>query len=294
MPLASIDVFNPKIGYDKGMGFNPNWNYQSPVAAGANYQTARPRFGAWSGREVGDAGYSFALNFVDRPIAQVNYIRTWYAQFQRGFFTLVDYDNFKREHVGRFTAPPKVTPAANMRYNISVPFEEIPGCPMRNYPANWQEWSHELAVADDWLNPIVNTSSIYAGAWVLQQTPQAIAQGESTSKPISYELFNVTPSLGDFAQMEYSGWGFRMTLRLSSGGLGNCEMYLDGVPLLASINLVNGATTAGSSTIVPFCTTDGVSELTVQVNNLPLGRHRVKIQSLGVGSLLFPSMQVIH
>lgn len=120
--MAAIDVFNPNTGWNRNLGFNPNWNYQSPVQKGNNVLTARPRFGPWSSRSVGDAGYAWQLTFVDWPIEQVNYIRRFYEEFQSGFFTLIDYDNSSREHVGRFTAPPQVTPAGHLRYGISVVF----------------------------------------------------------------------------------------------------------------------------------------------------------------------------
>lgn len=283
------------------MGFNPNWNYQSPVTGGANYQTARPRFGPWSTRSTGDAGYSFNLTFTDRPIEQVNYIRSWYEKFQRGFFTMIDWDNKKREHVGRFTAPPKVTPTANLRYNIAVTFEEIPGCPMRNYPSNWQEWSHELQVADDWLNPTVNTSSTVAGAWALQQSPQAAQEGLSTSIPRGYELLNATPTNGDFAQMEYGGWGFRMTFHYATT-LGGCEVYLDGLQI-AYIDLSGqGGTANGSGPIVPVINLES-GQLVLTATNVPLGRHRVKVLALaqpgtysanGATGVIFPAIEVMH
>jgi hypothetical protein len=297
--LASKDVFNPYIGYQQVLGFNPNWNYQSPVTGGANDQIARPRFGAWSSREVGDAGYAFDLTFVDRPIEQVNYIRNWYSQFKRGFFTIIDWDNKKREHVGRFTAPPKVTPTANLRYNVTVTFEEIPACPMRNYPANWEEWSHWLQVADDWLNPEVNFSSSVANAWALQQSPLAIAEGVPSSVPRGMELFNETPASDDFAQMEYAGWGFRMNFRLGTA-LGQCALYIDGVAIL-TIDLYNGDGGLFSGAPLAPVWTFVNGSLVVMETSMPLGRHRVKVVALGTKnasstgtSVLFPAMQVIY
>jgi hypothetical protein len=298
--MANTDILNPNIGYSTVLGFNPNWNYGGPRKPGANYSTVRPRFGRWQTRSVGDSGYSFDMVFVDRPIQQVWYVKRFYEQFQNGFFTIIDYDNQSRQHVGRFTSYADDTHTANLKYTIRVTFEESPGAPMLEYPSNFANEGCMIYTVDDWISTqgVPNMRVATSGAtWVLQQTPAAVLTGALATDPSSYEVFEAVTNVNDLAQMEYQGWGFMMTLRLAPY-LGLCNLYVDGVLMLGNIDLSTGAILAPEPGI-----NYSVDELGLQLTmaQLPLGRHRVMLVACGTqnanatgNGLIFPALQVMH
>ena len=297
--MANTDIFNNYIGYHAPLGFNPNWNYGSPRKTAANYGTQRPRFGPWSTRAVSGAGYSFDLTFVDRPIQQVHYIRNFYEQFQSGFFTLIDYDNGAREHVGRFTTYSDDTQTANMKYTIKVAFEEIPNCPMRNYPGDWINSAHWINVLDDFGNQRVSTYTTGVAQWAIL-TPGPVSLGSPSQVARGQQMFLNVPKVGDFAQVEYIGWGFRMIFP-QAANLGICSLFVDNIPLLTSLDLSSSAYVRNNNaTVVPILEADNGS-LLIQATNLPLGRHRVKLVAAATmggesnsSGVIFPSIQVMH
>ncbi|HEY4358279.1 MAG TPA: hypothetical protein VGN16_21210 [Acidobacteriaceae bacterium] len=303
--MSKFDVFNPQRGHDAKLGFNANWNYGSPRKSPANYQTQRPRFGRWSTAAVGDAGYIFALTFTDRPIEFVRYAKRFYEQFQRGYFTLIDHDNGGREHVGRFTNYADDTQTANGKYTATATFEDIPGCSMRKYPNDWANSSHLIDVIDDDGNALVGTDG---GAWVFQPNPLSTSGTISLSDtsailatvtpvPSNHQLFLPSSDSDNFAQMEYIGWGFRMTLPVAPF-LSFCNIVVDGVAVVSGLDLY-----AGTASATPGAKVSGGAGLPVTIlkEDLPLGRHRVKVQGTGeinssaTGSgLVFPAIRVMH
>jgi hypothetical protein len=288
--LANTDIFNPTTGYDEALGFNTNWNYGSPRKTAANYSTTRPRYGKWATRSTGSAGYSFDLTFVDRPLAQVHYIRTFYEKFQTGFFTLIDHDNGDRNHVGRFTSYPQDVETANNKYTITVTFEDMPTAPMTSYPLNFGVESHDLYVVDDWLNPLVATSDM---SWLVQPAPTL------TGVPAAYEAYRPVAVAGNFAQMEYIGWSFQQNVRLAAN-LGICDVYIDGQSALLGLDLSNGSFASVGATPYSVGTSVEVSAVVI-LALLPLGRHRVKFVATGTKNvastdtgIIFAALQVIH
>lgn len=271
MPLANTDIFNPVTGFSEALGFNPNWNYGGPRKMGNVYQAARPQYGSWIERTVSDAGYSFDLVFVDRPIEQVRYIQQFYRQFKRGFFTLIDYDNESREHVGRFTAYQDDTHTANLKYTIRVTFEEIPGCPMRNYPADFGAWGCPMNVCDDWLRPNVSTSG---APWVMNNPTNPGADD-----PPQIEMYAPGAANGNWAQIEYVGWGFTMSFRLSAA-LGIVNLLIDDNQVLNNLDLSNGTYALGGSGLGSAITVTGTA-LTITQTQVQLGRHRLKVVATG-------------
>jgi hypothetical protein len=302
--LANTDVLNPNTGWSDGLGFNPNWSYGSPSAPGNNYTTVKPRFGAWNTRTTGDAGYTYKLTFVG-PIELMRYLQTFYRQFSRGFFTLIDYDDDSREHVGRFTSYSDNTQNRNSVYTANVVFEDIPGCPMRNYPADFTKWGYPIYVVDDWINTLVGTQG---AAWVAQQTPVAVTAAISTSDPSSYEMYDPGAVAGDFACIEYVGWGFSIPFR-SGTNLGLCNLFVDGVEVATGIDLYAMAvgSTFGTVTVslpgTPITVgghTFTHTSLILQIAQMSLGTHRVKIVATGTANagssstgIIFPPIQVI-
>ncbi len=308
--MAEFVIFNPNTGYNAALGFNPNWNYGGPRKPGSNYTTVRPRFGRWQTRSVGDAGYRFDMVFVDRPIQQVWYIKRFYEQFQTGFFTVVDYDNEGRQHVGRFTAYADDTHTANLKFTIRVTFEEIPGCPMQNYPSNWFHESHMIYPVDGWIttqgtpNLLVATSG---AGWTARQAPVVEYPGAlptpvpPVNDPSTYQAYAPATNAGDFAQMEYTGWGWRMLWTGSGPGSALFNIFFDGVEVVSGV-LASGTT---QTQILDPRFVESAAPVTFGVfwtmQDVPLGRHRVKFVSTGTQSIyqsgtamFFPALQVMH
>jgi hypothetical protein len=296
--LANTDIFNPVIRWSEALGFNPNWSYRSPRRTAANYAFSKAAFGRRQTRAIGNDGYSFDLTFVDRPIAQVLYIRRFYEQFQNGFFTLIDYDNDDRNHVGNFTAYQDDTETANNKYTIRVTFTEMPGALALTGPSDWANSSRYIHVVDDWMKWMVATQG---AAWLLQQTPAAVAVGAPQSDPSTYEMFEAAPAAGDFAQVEYIGWGFSLPLR-QAATLGIVNVFLDGKEIVAGLDLSTYAYTSVKTTpdnaVVNLLAGSGVT--TIQTTGVSLGRHRLKIVATGTknaaataAGILFPVVQVI-
>lgn len=300
--MANTDIFNVNTGFDATLGFNSNWNYGSATSVGSNYQAQRPQYGSYIERAVSDAGYAFDMVFVDRPIEQVRYIERFFHQFKRGFFTVIDHDNAAREHVGRFTkfSAPRMQ-NANLKYTIRATFEEIPGCPMRNYPSDFSKWGHPLNVFDD---NLVATAALSDAIWVGRQTAVAQAAGVSVNDLSSYELYHQTAGAGVFAQTEWIGWGFSCALSLAAN-LGICQLYLDGSLFIDGLDLSTGlfansyAPYGLQTNVSPAGTANPV--LALNCPNLPLGRHRLKVLALGTKNasatdtgIVFPSLEVMH
>jgi hypothetical protein len=302
--LASTDIFNPTPGVSEALGFTPNWSYGGARKTSPNDQTQRPSWGQWFSRSTGVGGYAFDLVFEGRPIEQVRYIHRFYQQFKRGFFTLIDWDNGQREHVGRFTAYSDDTQTANLKYTIRVLFEEIPNVPMRNYPSNWAADAWPLYVLDDSLYQQVAVQSTFVNAWGAQQTPLAIAAGKSAQDPTSYELYNATPAAGDSATVEYVGWGFQMTMRLAVI-FGVCNILVDGVQIVTGLDLSSGvAATVSTAPPSPYGTapvlTPSLGAVLISVPTLSLGRHQVTVVATGAqgmgasgSSVMFPALEVM-
>jgi hypothetical protein len=302
--MAAIDVLNPNRGFDEALGFNANWNYGSGRKANQNLQIQRPRLGPWNSRITANYGYTFPLTFVDRPIEQVLYLNDFYEKFGVDGFTLVDFDNGGRHHVGCFTMPPQETHGANNKYNISVTFEDLPGSAMLRYPGRFDKAGHWLYVVDSKLNP---RAAVTSGTWVKQQIPGTpvdsnttidgvIYSQASTLDPSTYEMLCVTP-LTDEIQTSYVGWGFRMTFRLANT-FGRINIFLDQVLVVDSLDLSNGLafSATGPTIVVP-----GDGTVVVTFIDVPLDQHRIKVNGAGeaglIGggvSLLFPALEYIY
>jgi len=292
--LAETDILNPVKGWSDALGCNPNWSYGWIRKTASNKKMAQPRLGRRYSRELMNAGYSANLNFIEQPYAQVLRLKQFYEQFQNGYFTLINWDGCGRHHVGNFTTEPNEVETANGKWTIQgLLFEEAPEARMLEYPNDWVKSSHYVYALDDYLDPLVANSSFVANAWAAVQTP-ALA-GMSLNAPISYETLNAAPTAGDFAQVQYVGWGFRLTFRIGTG-LGQLAVYLDG-NLLITIDQSNG-TRVGSGALTPGLTLAAGVLTAVQV---PLDAHRVKMVALAVAgavgagtAVAMPALQVMH
>ncbi|QHN04431.1 hypothetical protein FTO74_14440 [Granulicella sp. WH15] len=290
--MAETDIFNP-LDWQTSLDFNPNPAYMSELEPGSNSQILRPRLGGWFSRDLTNTGHSFSLQWNNLPLSIVQRIKQFYHSYKDGYFTLIDIDGGGRHYVGRFTNVPKSVQTANGKYSIQgLTFEEYPTARMVQYPSDFDNDGHSLYVADDNLRPRV---ALMQGAWAIQISPTAPA-GSTASMPSALEAYDAAPVAGtDWAQMGYVGWGFSMTFRLGAT-LGVIDLYLDNVLLVSGLNLSSGAVTqlnapAGTSP-------NGSTSLTVEVIDVPLDSHRIKIMAnaaSGAGKgILFPPVTYIY
>lgn len=299
--MAETDILNPVRGHWDVLGDNPNWSYGWTRRSSQNGVLARTRLGSWYTRETLNAGYVFDVNFVDRPWATVLRLKQFHENFANGYFTLIDWDGGGRHHVGRFTSPPNGVETANGKYTVQgVVFEEIPRCRMLQYPSDFVASSHTIYAVDDFLKPRVATQGV---GWVAGLVP-AMAGIANAQTPAAYELSSAAPAAGDFAQVEYVGWGFQMSFR-TSPTLGLCDIYVDGVLWLQAFDLSTGlAATVNSSLGGVIGNTFSASPFIngfVSKIDLPLDKHRVKVvarNAPGAASIangvIFPPIQAIH
>ena len=304
--MAETDILNPANWQLGGFVFNPNPSYGFSRKPTNNRLLQRPRLGPWITRDVGNGGHIFPLSWVNTDITTAMRVVRFYHDFKSGYFTFINPDWSNRHFVGRFTAEPEAIETANGKWTIQgATFEEVPTARMLCYPNDWTNDGHPINVVDDFFPngspaPLVALSSSTGAAWVLQISPTYA--GASATTPTAYEAFNVTPVAGDFAQMQYVGWGFQMTFRLAPT-LGNINILLDEVALVTDLDLSTGALSGahgGAASAQVGLTLNGSASVTVTVTNIPLDMHRVKVLApgnagAGTGvSVLYPALQYIY
>ncbi len=233
--------------------------------------------GSWYQRDNANAGYSFTMNFMNRPWSTMLRLKQFYEIGKRGYFTFIDYDGGGRHHVGRFTTPPKTVQMANGKYNCQgLVFEEIPQARMLEYPTNFADWGVTLNVVDDFLRPAVSTR----GAWAVQDPAPNV--------PAQYQLVNTAPANGDFAQLQYVGYGFQLFWP-TNASFGYFDIYLDGILIVANMlgfNGTAGALTGYSSPSIPTAlappviTLPSANSFQISMPEVPLDVHRLKIVAL--------------
>lgn len=297
--MAETDILNPVQKWWDVLKDNPNWNYGWIRKTAANKVLAKPRLGRRYSRELLNAGYSGTLLYLERPYSTVLYLKRFYEQFQGGYFTIIDYDGCGRHHVGNFTTEPKEVQTSNGKYAIQgLEFEECPQARMLEYPSRFDISSHSIYVVGDYLQPDIGYMDPHVatqGAWLAALTP-AMA-GSSVNQPSSYEMLNAAPAGGDFAQVEYVGWGFQMVFR-ADPLLGLVDIWVDGSIYIAGFDLSQAAPAGNPSWWVPA--NEGQPGR-IQKLDMPLDKHRIKIvalNTLGLASTasgaIFPAIQVMH
>jgi hypothetical protein len=291
--VAETDILNPQRGFWPDIGDNPNPSYSSVRRSAANSTLAKARLGPPYSRETMNQGFAFEFNYVDRPWSSMLRLKQFYENFKGGYFTYIDWDGGCRHHVGRFTTPVNPQETANGKYTAQgLIFEEMPQARMLNYPANFAHWSRTINVVDDFLNPAVATFSASPGAWVTQLNPSLPAP--LSTRPQDYEVYNAAPTAGDWAQIEYVGWGFSMKLHTGTG-MNQVQLFIDGVYQHFLIDLSTGNRIADSSGYLPPLPAGMTCAGGNLINtNMPLDKHRVMIQATGEGAgLAFPAVTVI-
>ena len=121
-------------------------------------------------------------------------------------------------------------------------------------------------------------------------------------------MYNDDGNPATFAQIEYVGWGFRMNFRLSDD-LGIIDIYLDGVKLIALLDLYTGVAASAGPAVLPgnpdvaFTLTGGGGggNVLITVQNVPLDAHRVKVvptrtkNAFSAGyAAIYPPLQVMY
>ncbi len=298
--MAETDILNPQQYYWPAIGDNPNPSYGFTRKVNSNSQLAKTRRGNWYQRENANDGYAFAMSFMNRPYSMMLRLKQFYEIGKSGYFTYIDYDGGQRHHVGRFTSQPNPTQVANGKYNCqNLIFEEIPQARMLQYPSNLYSWSRTINVVDDFLS---NNCAFQGTGWTLQQSPYLLATEfpmPSVNAPSSYELFTATPAAGDFAQIQYVGWGFQLSFRPPGTNIGTFDLYVDGALVASRVDLfggncaniypytppVAGLSTATSPFALPIFAPGSFgltgsptgSLSTFFMPSMPLDTHRVKI-----------------
>ena len=239
-------------------------------------------------------GFAFEFNYVDRPWTTMLRLKQFYERFKNGYFTYIDWDGGGRHHVGRFTTPVNPQETSNGKYTAQgILFEEMPGARMVTYPNDYVNWSRTINVLDDYLNPQVASFSAAPNAWVTQINPTLGAV--SSSDPTAYELYNANPTAGDFAQVEYVGWGFTMTYRIAEN-FGLVYLFIDGVQVLElDMSVPQSGGFYGAAGVFQGTYTDGVFATSL----MALDKHRVKLVASGAAgagggnAIIYPPITVI-
>jgi len=298
--VAESDILNPTRAWWRDINDNPNPSYGTPRRTSNNNALVRTRLGAPYTRETLNQGFGFEFYFIDRPWTTMLRLQHFYQQFKGGYFTYVDWDGGGRHHVGRFTTAPNATQTANGKYTVqSLVFEEVPGARMLQYPADFFNWSRTINIVDDFLNPAVSGYPALSTtpAWVAQLNPAYVpAAMRVGTNPAAYEFYNSGPAVGDYAQIQYIGWGFQMQFR-ADNTFGQVVVYVDGVAAIA-IDLGNLAQLTGSGyPTMPTGMTFAGGLLTH--THMPLDMHRVKVMANGAApshggvGCIFPPVKVI-
>jgi hypothetical protein len=287
--MAETDILNPVRTWWSQINDNPNPSYGYTRRSANNSALARARLGAPYSRETMNQGFAFEFNYVDRPWSTILRLKHFYESFKGGYFTYIDWDGGGRHHVGRFTSPVNPMETANNKYTVqALVFEEMPQSRMVQYPADFANWSRTINVLDDFLNPTVATYSSSAGAWISQLNPAL--SSPSATDPTAYEIYNATPTIGDYAQVQYVGWGFQMNFRRDNS-LGQVAILVDGAACCV-IDLSTGAAVGSLPTGVT------VSNGLLTSIEMPLDMHRVKVQAYAAGAnggsgAIYPAITVI-
>jgi hypothetical protein len=203
-------------------------------------------------RDVLNDGNSFPLSWTGRPWKCIQRVQRVYQQFKRGYFTFIDWEGGAREYVGRITQMPEETRSRNNSFSLSgVIFTEIPGCPMRVWPQDWEGDGAWLYPLNGWGDQDIATQ----GSW------------DKTARGSDYDAFTPMDNAGmagDWAQYEYCGYGFQLSL-MKGPGFGIADVYLDDVQI---------------QTVDLYSAVDH-PEIVIEQPEVSLDFHRVKVVLTG-------------
>ncbi len=251
--MPETDILNPKQGFDRELGDTMNPNYGFTRKRPTSRSIKKAVGGVPYTREMQNTGHAFTLSWLGRTWECVQRLKWYYEQYEDGFFTIVDYDGGGRNYVGRFTTEVSPVATANGKWDVqNVTFEEIPGCPMIQYPTDWEKDAITKYVSNDFGDQKLATS----GAW---------AQAHHAFRPLAWTMDNLVCIAGEWAQYEYRGYGFRLQM-LKGPTFGIVDVYLDGVNV-ATIDLY------AAQELDPL--------IVLTQEEVPLNIHRVKVICTG-------------
>ncbi len=231
--MSETDILNPRKGYDPEFkdSMNPNIGWQRTRKS--TLAIAKPAFGRPYQRETANTGHTYTLNYTRRNCLVTDRLKRFFEQFEDGFFTFIDWDT-KRHYVGNFVGDMPQTFDVNGRFSsTSWTFVEIPGCPMLEYPSDWDRWAIFQYPVDDYGEA---RTAVNSGNWV---RPPAVADDSGSLGPRPRQLQNLAPAAGDWATHEYRGYGFRLWAGVGPE-YGQVNLYVDGV-FIELIDLYNAA-----------------------------------------------------
>ena len=216
--MAETDVLNQIQGYDPALGFSPNCDIGYERITPKSIFSKKASGGRPYDLEGINDGYSFQMSFTGRPWTCIQRVRRFYEEFKHGYFTFIDWEGGGREYVGRITTMPSETRTRNGVFSLAgVVFTEIPNCPMRAYPTDWEGDGVWLSPIDGWGKLQVAVD----GAWTKVQR-----QFGDTS----VTTVDSAGVAADAAQYEYLGYGFQLWM-MNGPGFGIIDIYLDGTKL---------------------------------------------------------------
>lgn len=262
--MPSTDILNPQPAWEDDIQDSMCPNYGFSRERPSTLLSVKAIGGSPWTRETQNTGHSFSLSWLDRSWACVQRIKWYYERYEDGFFTIIDWDGGGRHYVGRFTSAPKIVEAGNGMWSIQgLTFEEVPGAPMVQYPNDWDNDATVLFPFNDFGEQKLAAS----GAW---------AANNRTIEGSPAQTLDDPGTNGDWAQYEYRGYGFQLYL-MQGPEFGQCQVYLDGV---------QQNTPGGSPTFDCYAAADIGPQMVLQMQNVSLNLHRVKVVALGTKNAL--------
>jgi hypothetical protein len=247
--MPETDILNPVQGFDPDLGDSMNPSFGFTRKRANTRSNKKPVGGQPYSREMSNAGHVFQLSWLGRTLPCIRRLKWYQEQYEDGFFTIVDWDGGGRHYVGRFTGDVTPTLTANNKWDVQqLEFTEIPQCAMVQYPNDWDNdaiWHYPF-------NDFGDQKLAVSGTWAEAH--------HVLGTTILATLDNPGITAGDWAQFEYRGYGFKLSM-LKGPGFGKADIYLDGA-LLQTVDCY-AAANQGPQTVA---TQEGV----------PLDLHRVK------------------
>ncbi len=253
--MAETDILNPTSTDE----LNPDYGFQRkrPIT----HQVAKASGGPAYTRDVTDMMHQYVLSWGSTPgcakmLADIKRLKNFSEQFRDGYFTIIDWDDDGRNHVGRFVTPVEPIDVGNNHWAAqNVLFEEVPDVPMVTYPGDWTNDAIWRYVLNDFgeLQPAVDNPA----SWVLAVDPDgAISPGGQDLQS------SVTDA---YAQLAYVGWGCQIWMP-TGPDRGIAGITLDGV---------------SEGTIDCYTAAPYESQSLLQLQSVPLGKHILQVQVTG-------------
>jgi hypothetical protein len=253
--MPETAILNANVQWDKDIDDSIGPDYGWEQLRRSQLATIKPAFGRPWSRIAGNGGHTTTFSWVGRSRACVDKLKQWAEQYETGFFTVIDQEGGGRHYVGRFVGDMPRVAGKHDAYNVQGwQFEEIPGCPMLEYPADWDHWAVFEYPIDDFGDQLTATSS---ASWV---RPAAFVDDTGASI-VPRQLQNLTPAANDWITHEYRGYGCRLWA-VQGPTFGLATVWIDGVNV-AAIDLYNAALLG--------------PQIVYENAQMPLDIHRVKV-----------------